>query len=105
MSDIEEIQDHSPECDRPRHEDPPDPPSHLIRTALAVKGYRFVTRFHGPTTVSGGEHRTFTFYTNGTQVLLLDVTYDALRREELACELYRPVSATNSIEDTISAIP
>jgi hypothetical protein len=86
----------------------PEDPAAVARSAsvqlgeaLRQHGYRAVETY-----VSRG-HRTetlFTYWVRDTQTLLLCST-TTLAGEELACELYQPLAQSNSIADTIAAIP
>lgn len=79
-----------------------------MKQALIAKGYRRDTLTTYAPSVPG-ESRTFTVYVKTfatyTQVLLLEVIEDEASREELYCELYRPLADEKNLAATLAAIP
>ena len=77
-----------------------------IRRAVVAKGY--LNQAHFYTQPRSDEIRTLTYYRHRIRHenwLLLEVITDSHSLEEIHCELWRPVSLSGSVDDTIDAIP
>lgn len=69
--------------------------SQELHAALLAKGYRVLAQHAART----NRQHVFTLYGNASHVLIMQT-----RGTDL-CELYRPVSESNSVAETIAAIP